>query len=40
VVGVPNAVTRDLGLAEHADVVVESLAALPPDDLFARLADA
>jgi HAD superfamily hydrolase (TIGR01509 family) len=38
VVGVPNAVTRDLGLAGHADVVVESLAALPPDELFARFA--
>jgi HAD superfamily hydrolase (TIGR01509 family) len=38
VVGVPNAVTRDLGLGEHADVVVESLAALPPDELFARFA--
>jgi HAD superfamily hydrolase (TIGR01509 family) len=39
VVGVPNAVTRDLGIAEHADVVVESLAALPPDELFARFAE-
>jgi HAD superfamily hydrolase (TIGR01509 family) len=38
VVGVPNAVTRDLGLAEHADVVAESLAALPPDELFARFS--
>ena len=38
VVGVPNAITRDLGLAEHADVVVDSLADLPPDELVARLA--
>jgi HAD superfamily hydrolase (TIGR01509 family) len=38
VVGVPNAITRDLGLAEHADVVVDSLADLPPDELLARLA--
>jgi HAD superfamily hydrolase (TIGR01509 family) len=38
VVGVPNAVTQDLGLDEHADVVVSSLADLPPDELFARLA--
>jgi HAD superfamily hydrolase (TIGR01509 family) len=38
VVGVPNAVTRDLGLDESADLVVESLADLPPDELLARLA--
>jgi HAD superfamily hydrolase (TIGR01509 family) len=38
VVGVPNAITRDLGLAEHADVVVDSLADLPPDELLARFA--
>ncbi len=37
VVGVPNTVTRDLELAESADVVVDSLADLPPDDLLARL---
>jgi len=37
VVGVPNTVTRDLGLAEHADLVVDSLADLPPDELLARL---
>jgi HAD superfamily hydrolase (TIGR01509 family) len=37
VVGVPNAVTRDLGLAEHANLVVDSLADLPPDELLARL---
>ncbi|MFL5928726.1 MAG: HAD family hydrolase [Gaiellaceae bacterium] len=36
VVGVPNAVTRTLGLEQQADVVVESLADLPPDELFAR----
>lgn len=36
VVGVPNSVTRDLGLADHADLVVESLADLPPDELIAR----
>ena len=36
VVGVPNAVTRDLGLAEHADLVAESLADLPPDELLER----
>jgi hypothetical protein len=35
---VPNAVTRDLGLGESADLVVESLADLPPDELLARLA--
>jgi HAD superfamily hydrolase (TIGR01509 family) len=38
VVGVPNAVTRDFGLDE-ADLVVESLAELPPDELLHR-ADA
>ncbi|MFL5955511.1 MAG: HAD family hydrolase [Gaiellaceae bacterium] len=38
VVGIPNTVTRDLGLAETADTVVESLAELPPDDLLARFA--
>jgi len=38
VVGVPNAVTRDLGLAESADLVVDSLAELPPDELLAGLA--
>ena len=34
VVGVPNAVTADLGLEEHADLVVESLADLPPEELL------
>jgi beta-phosphoglucomutase-like phosphatase (HAD superfamily) len=38
VVGIPNDVTRELGLAEAADTVVESLAELPPDDLLARFA--
>jgi HAD superfamily hydrolase (TIGR01509 family) len=38
-VAVPNDVTRDLGLDEAgADIVLESLADLPPDDLLARLA--
>lgn len=35
VVGVPNNVTRDFGLDE-ADLVVQSLAALPPGELLAR----
>jgi HAD superfamily hydrolase (TIGR01509 family) len=35
VVAVPNAVTRDFGLDE-ADLLVESLAELPPDGLLAR----
>ena len=38
VVGVPNAVTRDLGLTDTADLVVDSLADLPPADLVARFA--
>jgi HAD superfamily hydrolase (TIGR01509 family) len=38
-VAVPNEVTRDLGLEEAgADLVLNSLADLPPDDLLARLA--
>jgi HAD superfamily hydrolase (TIGR01509 family) len=37
VVGIPNAVTRDLGLDE-ADLVVGSLAELPPDELLARVS--
>ena len=40
VVGIPNAVTADLGLHEHADLVVDSLADLAPSDLIARLAEA
>jgi HAD superfamily hydrolase (TIGR01509 family) len=37
VVGIPNSVTRELGLGE-ADLVVESLADLPPDELLARFS--
>jgi HAD superfamily hydrolase (TIGR01509 family) len=36
-VAIPNAVTRDYGLDE-ADLVLDSLAELPPDDLLARLS--
>ena len=36
VVGIPNTVTQGFDLGE-ADLVVESLAALPPDELLARL---
>ncbi len=36
-VAVPNEVTRSLGL-EEADLVLDSLADLPPEDLLARLA--
>jgi HAD superfamily hydrolase (TIGR01509 family) len=35
-VAVPNEITRDLGVDE-ADLVVDSLADLPPDELLARL---
>jgi HAD superfamily hydrolase (TIGR01509 family) len=39
-VAIPNEVTRDLGLEDAgADLVLDSLADLPPDDLFARLAE-
>jgi HAD superfamily hydrolase (TIGR01509 family) len=38
VVGIPNAVTRDMGLADTADTVLESLAELPPEELLARFA--
>jgi HAD superfamily hydrolase (TIGR01509 family) len=39
-VAIPNEVTRDLGLEEAgADLVLESLADLPPDNLFAKLAE-
>jgi beta-phosphoglucomutase-like phosphatase (HAD superfamily) len=34
VVGIPNDVTRELGLEDNADVVVDSLAELPFDDLL------
>jgi HAD superfamily hydrolase (TIGR01509 family) len=37
VVAVPNTVTRDYGLGE-ADLVVDSLAELPPDELLARFS--
>lgn len=36
VVGIPNSVTRDLGLGETADLLLDSLADLPPDELLAR----
>jgi HAD superfamily hydrolase (TIGR01509 family) len=39
-VAVRNEVTRDLGLAEAgADIVLDSLADLPPETLFRRLGD-
>jgi HAD superfamily hydrolase (TIGR01509 family) len=39
-VAIPNEVTRELGLAEAgADIVLDSLADLPPETLFRRLAD-
>jgi HAD superfamily hydrolase (TIGR01509 family) len=38
VVGVPNAVTKDLGLADAADIVLDSLADLPPDELVSLLS--
>jgi beta-phosphoglucomutase-like phosphatase (HAD superfamily) len=38
VVGIPNTVTADLGLDESADLVLDTLADLPPADLVARLA--
>jgi HAD superfamily hydrolase (TIGR01509 family) len=39
-VAVPNEVTRDLGLANAgADLVLDSLADLPPEALLARLAE-
>jgi HAD superfamily hydrolase (TIGR01509 family) len=36
VVGIPNEVTREYGLERTADLVLESLADLPPDELVAR----
>ena len=40
-VAVPNEVTRELGLEEAgADLVLDSLADVPPDELLARLAEA
>ena len=39
-VAVPNEVTRDLGLEDAgADLVLDSLADLPPETLFARFAE-
>jgi HAD superfamily hydrolase (TIGR01509 family) len=39
-VAVPNDVTRELGLEEAgADLLLDSLADLPPDELLARLAE-
>jgi len=39
-VAIPNEVTRELGLdAAGADLVLDSLADLSPDDLFSRLAE-
>jgi HAD superfamily hydrolase (TIGR01509 family) len=38
VVGIPNAVTAELGLDESADLVVDSLSELPPAELVSRLA--
>jgi HAD superfamily hydrolase (TIGR01509 family) len=39
-VAVPNEVTRELGLEEAgADLVLDSLADLPPEDLFRQLAE-
>ena len=39
-VAIPNEVTRDLGLEEAgADLVLESLADLTPEDLFRKLAE-
>ena len=37
VVAIPNSVTRDFGL-DDADLVVDSLADLPPDELLARFS--
>jgi len=39
-VAIPNEVTRELGLQEAgADLVLDSLADLPPESLFSRLAE-
>jgi beta-phosphoglucomutase-like phosphatase (HAD superfamily) len=37
VVGIPNTVTADLGLGDRVDLLVESLAALPPSSLVGGL---
>jgi len=40
-VAIPNEVTRDLGLEEAgADLILDSLADLPPEELLARIAQA
>ena len=39
-VAIPNEVTRELGLEEAgADIVLDSLADLPPETLFSRLEE-
>ncbi len=40
VVGIPNAVTAELGLGDAADLVLGSLADLPPDELLGRFEQA
>ncbi len=40
VVGIPNAVTAELGLGDAADLVLGSLADLPPDELLERFEQA
>jgi HAD superfamily hydrolase (TIGR01509 family) len=40
VVGIPNEVTKDLGLADTADLMLDSLADLPPDELLSLLSAA
>jgi HAD superfamily hydrolase (TIGR01509 family) len=40
VVGIPNEVTKDLGLADTADLMLDSLADLPPDELLSLLSPA
>jgi beta-phosphoglucomutase-like phosphatase (HAD superfamily) len=37
VVGIPNAVTADLGLGDHVDLLLGSLADLPPEELVRSL---
>ena len=40
VVGVPNEVTKDFGLEDVADLVLDSLADLPPDELLSLVSAA
>jgi beta-phosphoglucomutase-like phosphatase (HAD superfamily) len=40
VVGIPNAVTAELDLHADADLIVDSLAVLPPLELLARFEQA